>query len=272
MREASVGFQCPECIAEGRRTTRPARTAFGASRAGYAGYVTITLIALNVLALFAGAAMSGVGSLLGGFFSGASRIHLLGAVIGPDIYLAADGQAFLEPVPGAERFPGVDSGAIYRLFTAMFIHYGPIHLLLNMWALWILGRSLEAALGPARFLALYVLSGLGGSIAALLFQPNSLTAGASGAIFGLFAALFIALRRLGRDTSSVIPIIVINLILTFAIPGISIAGHVGGMLAGAIVGAGLAYAPQRGRTAVQAAVLVATAILLALLTAVAVVT
>jgi membrane associated rhomboid family serine protease len=269
MREAAVGFQCPECVAEGRRSMRPVRTAFGGSRAGYAGYATITLIALNVIVLLVGTALSGVDSVFGGLFSGASRIHFLGAVVGPDFTVSPEGRIAFAAYPEfGEVYRGADSGAAYRLLTSMFIHYGPLHLLMNMWALWVLGRSLEAALGPLRFLGLYLLSGLGGSAAALLFQPLSLTAGASGAIFGLFAALFIALRRLGRDTSSVVPVIVINLVLTFALPGlISIAGHLGGLVIGAAVGAGLAYAPRRGRTAVQVTVMVAVAVLVAALTA-----
>jgi membrane associated rhomboid family serine protease len=271
MREASVGFQCPECVAQGRRTMRPARTAFGASRAGYAGYATSALIGLNVLFMVVGVAMVGLPVLFGhGLFGDTTRYQMVFAEFGPSLSIS---DAFV-PVgtqPG-DVFTGIFDGAWYRLFTAMFVHFGALHLLLNMWALWVLGRSLEAAFGPARFLALYLLSGLGGGVAVLLFAPNVPSAGASGAIFGLFAALFIALRRLGRDTSSVLPVIVINLVLTFTIPGISIAGHLGGLVAGAVVGAGLAYAPQRSRTAVQVAVLVATALLLVMLAAVAVIT
>jgi membrane associated rhomboid family serine protease len=273
MRDAAVGFQCPECVAEGRRTIRPARTAFGGSRVGYAGYVTIGLIVLNVVAMLVGAAMSGIGSLFGGFFSGASEIHLLGAVTGVDWTVLADGRAVAGAFPDSGQvYHGVDSGAVYRLFTGMFLHYGPLHLIINMWALWVLGRSLEAALGPLRFAGLYLLSGLGGSVAVLIFAPGSLTAGASGAIFGLFSALFIVLRRLGRDTSVIVPAIVVNLLITFAVPGISIAGHLGGLITGAVLGAILAYAPRQGRTSVQVAGFAAVALLLALLTAIHVVT
>jgi len=261
MREAAVGFQCPECVALGQSTTRQARTAFGGSRAGYAGYVTITLIALNVIVMLISIAISGIGAVIGGgLFSGASRIHVIGALIGQDIAIEGD------------LYPGVDNGGVYRLFTSMFIHYGPLHLLLNMYALWILGRNLEAALGPVRFLALYLLSGLGGSVAVALFAPNSLTAGASGAVFGLMAAIFIVLRRLGRDTSAVVPFIVINLVLTFTIPGISMAGHLGGMITGAALSAALAYAPRQARTAVQAAAFAGVAVILLMLTAVRVLT
>jgi membrane associated rhomboid family serine protease len=260
MREASVGFQCPECVAEGRRTQRPVRTAFGGSVAGQAGYATITLLVLNILLFLlslasaknAGNALggSGFGGLLGGRTPLMDRL----AVFGLGTYSQTD-----------HTLHGVATGEYYRLFTAMFMHYGLLHLGMNMWALWILGRTLEGALGPLRFTALYLTAGLGGNVAAYLFQPDALSAGASTALFGLFAALFLVLRRLKRDTSSVIPIIVINLIFTISVPGISIAGHLGGMVTGAVAGAGIAYAPQNRRTAVQIAVIAGTVVLLAVL-------
>lgn len=268
MSEASVGHQCPECVAEGKRTQRPVRTAFGGSAAGRAGYVTITLIALNILGAAIGVALSGMGSLIGsGLFTGSSTIHFLGAVVGPSITPLADGYMYLEAVPEAGTvYTGIYDGAYYRLFTAMFIHFGIIHLLMNMWALWILGRQLEIALGPIRFLALYLLAGLGGNVAALLFSADHLSAGASTAIFGLFAALFVLLRRLGRDTSSVLPVLIVNLVITFAVPNISIAGHLGGLVVGALAAGGLAYAPGKRRSLYQGGALTLLFLALAALT------
>jgi len=271
MREASVGHQCPECVAEGRRTQRQARTAFGGSHtAGQQGYVTKTLIAINVLVAIIGAAVSGSGALIGsGLFTGTSKIPALGGVIGPSFQMRPGGATSFDIVhlwPDATVYTGIADGGYYRLVTAMFIHYGLIHLLSNMWALWIAGRQLEADLGPARFLALYLICGLGGNVAAYVFQPGSLSAGASTAIFGLFAALVLVFRKLGRSVSAVIPVIVINLILTFSISGISIAGHLGGLVTGAIVGAGLAYAPRANRTIVQAGVTLGMLVLLGVLT------
>ncbi|GAA1040944.1 rhomboid family intramembrane serine protease [Virgisporangium ochraceum] len=264
MTEASVGFQCPECVHAGRRTQRQPLTAFGGTRAGYAGYVTIALIALNVVGLLAGALIAGVPAVLGsGLFTGVTKLQMMFGSFAPTYEIASN---FVPPGSQVgEVYTGIDDGAVYRLVTAMFIHYGIVHLLLNMWALWMLGRNLEAALGPVRFLALYLLSGLGGSIAAYLFSPGSITAGASGAIFGMFAALFVVLKRLRRDTSSVVPVLVINLVLTFTIPNISIAGHLGGLLVGALVAAGLAYAPRQGRTPVQVATIAGVAVVLAML-------
>lgn len=248
MRDASVGHQCPECVAEGRRTQRPARTVFGGGVAGRQGYVTKALLGINVLVMIfsilsdrGGDALAG-GTGFGGLMGGTTPLTDWGSVLGYAAF-EAGGPAH-----------GVAAGEVYRLFTAMFLHYGIIHLLMNMWALWVLGRTLEATLGPARFLGLYLIGGLGGNVAAYVFTAaNVPTAGASTAIFGLFAALFVIMRRLGRDTSSVVPILVINLIFTFTIPNISIAGHLGGLVAGGLMALVLAYAPRANRSLLQAA-------------------
>ncbi|MFI5834258.1 rhomboid family intramembrane serine protease [Micromonospora sp. NPDC051300] len=246
MRDAAVGHQCPECVAEGRRTVRPARTAFGGGAAGREGYVTKALIGLNVLMMVfsvisarSGNALAGGG--LGGLMGGSTPLTDWGGVIG--LAILPDGS-----------LGGVADGQWYRLVTAMFLHFGVLHLLLNMWALWVLGRTLEAVLGPLRFLALYLLAGLGGNVAAYVFTaPNRSTAGASTAIFGLFAAIFVIMRRMGRDTSAIVPILVINLIFTFTVPSISVAGHLGGLVVGAVTALVLAYAPRSRRTAFQVA-------------------
>ncbi|WP_433355316.1 rhomboid family intramembrane serine protease [Micromonospora saelicesensis] len=245
MREASVGHQCPECVNEGRRSVRPARTAFGGGTAGRHGYVTKALIAVNVLFLLASiasarggdAAVGGSG--FGGLMGGSTPLTEWGAVLG---------RAYLSDY----TLGGIAEGQWYRLVTAMFLHYGVLHLLLNMWALWVLGRSLEANLGRVRFAALYLIAGLGGNVAAYLFSsPRAATVGASTAVFGLFAALIIIERRLGRDISRIIPILVINLVFTLAVPGISIPGHLGGLVVGALMALVLAYAPRSRRTLVQ---------------------
>ncbi|MFU8876143.1 rhomboid family intramembrane serine protease [Micromonospora sp. SL4-19] len=239
MREASVGHQCPECVNEGRRSVRPARTAFGGGAAGREGYVTKILIALNVLVMLLSlASVRNVGAVL---LSGSTPLTDWGSVLG--LARFSDGTV-----------GGVADGQWYRLVTAMFLHYGLPHLLLNMWGLWVLGRTLEAVLGPLRFLALYLIAGFGGNVAVYLFSaPNQPSAGASTAIFGLFAAIFVIMRRLGRDTSAIVPILVINLIFTFTVPHISIAGHLGGLFTGALMALVLAYAPRMRRTAFQAA-------------------
>jgi membrane associated rhomboid family serine protease len=244
MTEASVGHQCPECVAEGRRAQRSARTIFGGSLAGARGYVTLTLIAINVLVMIASAISAGGHGLFGGAFGGlmggdTPLLHQ-GSALGASTYENTQtGQHLLGP-------GGISAGEYYRLVTNMFLHLGPLHLLMNMWALWVLGRTLETVLGPIRFLVLYLVAGLGGSVAVYVFTPFPGGAGASGAIFGLFSALFIILKRLRRDTSSIIPLLVINLAISF-VPGISLAAHLGGLVTGAMVAFALAYSPAKNR-------------------------
>jgi membrane associated rhomboid family serine protease len=245
MREASVGHQCPECVSEGRRTQRPARTAFGGSAVGRHGYVTKTLMGINVLAAVIGLVLYGTDTLIprGGLFTNTTQLQAAGGVIGPSFQFPTD--------HGWVNYVGVYDGSYWRLITAMFLHYGIIHLAFNMWALWAIGRTLEATLGPVRYIALYLLAGIGGNVAALLASPNALSAGASTAIFGLFAAFFVIARRMGSDTRQIVILLVINLVITFTLPGLSWAGHIGGLVSGALVAAILVYAPRANRTLVQ---------------------
>ena len=245
MNEASVGHQCPECVAEGRRSVRPARTVFGGSAAGQAGIATKTLIGVNVAVMIISIATGGLTAVAGGGWGGLlgqnTPLTDWGSVLGYATYGA--GEATLH---------GVAAGEWYRLFTAMFLHYGVLHLLMNMYALWILGRDMERTLGPLRFVALYVLAGLGGNVAAYLFSAQNVTsAGASTAVFGLMAAIFVILKRLKLSVAPILPVIVINVIFTFAVANISVAGHLGGLVVGAIVAAILAYAPKDKRNLVQ---------------------
>src|SRR5574342_152704 len=172
MNDASVGHQCPECVAEGRRAQRAPRTTFGGSMAGVKGRVTSTLIGLNVLMLLASAASAGGQG--GGLLFGATPLTEWGAVKGLDTF-RVPGTNLVVTAPA-----GVADGEYYRLLTSMFIQYGLIHLLVNMWALWILGRMMEEVLGPLRFATLYLVAGLGGAVAAYVFSPAAATAGASG--------------------------------------------------------------------------------------------
>ena len=129
-------------------------------------------------------------------------------------------------------------GEYYRLISAGFLHYGFLHIAFNMYALWALGNALEERLGPKRYLLLYFVALLGGSAGALALEPRALVGGASGAVFGLFGALAVALRSRGVSVmkSPLGPTLLINFFLTFAIPGISKGGHVGGFLFGAAAG------------------------------------
>ena len=244
MRAASVGFQCPACVAEGTRGVREARTTFGGRLTDGTARVTYALIGLNVLVFLAGLVL-GEGELRRSF----------GNVAGPAVF---------EP-GGAPA--GVAVGEYYRLLTATFLHAGVLHLALNMLALSVLGPPLEQALGRSRFLALYLLAALGGSVTAfVLAEGFTLSVGASGAIFGLFGAYYVVVRRMGGSTSSIVGLLAVNLVITFALPFIDWRAHLGGLVTGGLVAAALAYAPRGPqRTLVQA---VACAALLVLLVAV----
>lgn len=262
MNEASVGHQCPECVTQGRRTQRPAVTAFGGGALGARGYVTISLIAINCVMLVLSILSSKhPGTAVGG--------GGLGGLLGGNTPLLEQLGVYGEPIARGQFHHlvyGVSHGEYYRLLTGMFMHYGLLHLATNMWALWVLGRPLEALFGPVRFLAIYLVCGIGGNVAVYVFAPNSLSAGASTAIFGLFAVFFFVLRKLGRSVATLVPLLVINLVITFSVPGISVAGHVGGLITGALVGVGVTYAPRSRRTQIQAAVIVGALVLLSLAT------
>ena len=133
-------------------------------------------------------------------------------------------------VPG-----GLDQGEWWRLITAAFLHASLIHLGMNMLVLWFVGTPVEQAVGRGRFLAIYIVSGLAGSAGAIIFSPNAVTVGASGAIFGILgAALVLEAQRSYVLGGQALGLIAVNLVLTFAIPNISVGGHVGGLIGGAL--------------------------------------
>lgn len=232
LRPAPVGQQCLDCVREGSRTTRRAAAPFG-GRAASGAVVTWVLIALNVVLWIA---------------------EWVNVRVVYDLWLV-----------GAY----VAHGQFYRLISSAFLHewglsgWGITHILFNMWALYVVGPSLERLFGHVRFLALYLVSALGGAVLFYLLAPAGEPAlGASGAIFGLFAAWFVAGRRLRVDVRGVVFLIVLNLAITFAIPHIAWQAHVGGLVAGGLLAAAYVYAPGQRRTLVQVA---ATAVLLAIM-------
>jgi membrane associated rhomboid family serine protease len=250
MRAASVGQQCVECVGEGARSTRQARTTFG-GRPVTGAVVTWTLLAINV-AVF------------------------LVAWVRPGIIkdLAMFGYA---PYTNPGPFHGVAAGEWYRLITSAFVVPGAglnglgfMDILFNMWALVLVGPSLEGLLGRVRFLAVYLLSAVGGSVMYYyLVPPASYAAGASGAIFGLFGAWFVVSRRLRLDTRGIVVLIAINLALGFFLHTfIAWQAHVGGLLTGALLTAAYAYAPRRNRAAFQIAATVLVAVIIAVAVAV----
>jgi len=241
MNSAAVGFQCPECVRAGNRDVRAARTTFGGRVTGNVGVVSKALIAVNAVIFLAQQVTPDLTQNMG----------MLG------LALDQEGQRV-----------GVADGEWYRLVTAAFLHGGLLHLLFNMYALFVFGPTLENALGRLRFGLVYLLSALGGSAASYAFNaPNQVSVGASGAIFGLLGATLVVSKKLRYDVSALGVLIAINLALGFVIPRIDWRAHVGGLAVGLLIGAAFAYAPKRLRTPVQlgAAVVVALAILAAVL-------
>ena len=236
MRSASVGYHCPTCVAEGAATVRQPRTTLGGRVAADTSRVSMTIIAINVV------------------------VFVLGLTVGQGSLQSRFGQ-----IAGAPGVLGVVDGEYYRLLTAAFLHGGVLHILLNMVALAQLGPVLEAALGRLRFTALYVLSALGGSVLSyLLSEPYQLGVGASGAIFGLFGAYYVVVRRLGGETRSIVMLLAVNLVITFSVPIIDWRAHLGGLVTGAVVAGALAYAPRGpSRSRLQAVACVAVALVLA---------
>ena len=220
MRSASVGHQCVDCVQAAALTVPPARTAAGGILRQGTPIVTYTLIAANVAV----------------FILQFARPGLLGKLALTPAAVAAWDQ-------------------YYRLFSSAFTHHEVMHILFNMWALYVLGPPLEQHLGRLRFAALYLLSALGGSVLVYLFSDIwAPTIGASGAIYGLFGATLVAYRRLHLDVRWLIGLIAINLVLTFSVPNISWQGHIGGLITGALVAAAYIYAPRQQRTLVQSGV------------------
>jgi len=156
----------------------------------------------------------------------------------------------------------------WRFLTTAFLHANYMHLGFNMWALWVLGGALEPVLGRWRFTCVYLLSALGGSTMIYwLSWPDTeswltLTVGASGAVFGLFSAMFIVQRRFGRDTSGIVALVAINAVISFLGANISWQGHLGGLVVGGIVSAIYAWAPRGKRQAVGIAGTIAVAVAL----------
>jgi len=218
LRPAPVGQHCVDCVAQDQRTTRAPVTISGA-RPGRRPVVVQTLIAVNVL-IFAITAYQ------------------------------ARGVMDLEPSSLFRNwalFPiATRNGYWWQLVTAGFLHVNPIHILMNMFALWVIGRDMERILGPARFTAVYLVGLLGGSVSVLLFgQVDSQTVGASGAVFALMGGLLVLVYRLKVNPGQVIGMIAINLVISVAIPGISLLGHVGGLVSGALLTAALIFLPAR---------------------------
>lgn len=205
MTPTPVGMRCPECARQRTKVVRGTGAGATGFRQSPATYV---LIALNVIAY-----LIEITAGSGGFDAG-GKIVVDYALFGPS----------------------VAEGEWYRLVTSGFLHASLLHIGFNMLLLYLLGRLLEPALGTPRFVLLYFASLLAGSLGALILDPNALTLGASGAVFGLAGATFVIARGRGMDAiaSEIGFLIVFNLIFSFVAPRISVGGHLGGLIGGAI--------------------------------------
>ncbi len=220
-----VGIRCPDHASTGgsapaaRRAARRATGSFSLS----GPFVTFTLIGINV------------------------GVYLLQLLMGAGInantgWIYEHGVLISSALDSSGQVVGVAEGEWWRLVTAAFLHYGPLHLGMNMLVLWILGPALEEYLGHGRFALLYLVSGLAGSAGALLWSPNVATVGASGAIWGIMgAALILEWRKIYVFGGQAMGLVVFNLVITFILPGISIGGHVGGLVGGAAAALAFLY-------------------------------
>ena len=242
LRSAAVGQQCVECVRGAGRTSRAAKTVFG-GRPSRTAVVTWTLMGVNVLLYL---------------------IELAHTSLASDWWMLGYAQNY----PGGPA-QGVAAGQWYRLITSAFLpgtgSLGILDIAFNMWALYIVGPGLEQVLGRVRFLAVYLLSAVGGSVLFYyLVPPNQPALGASGAIFGLFGAWFVVSRRLHLDSRGIIMLIGINLALSLVYRStIAWQDHVGGLITGAVITAAYVYAPRKSQAAVQVIATVAAIVFLA---------
>ncbi|WP_394769499.1 rhomboid family intramembrane serine protease [Lacisediminihabitans sp.] len=230
---AAVGVHCPECVKEARQSAPRTRPAIVTSmrRAGRSDspLVTYSIIAVCVIVFVAEQFLGGTG----------------GAVF--QSLVAYGPLTITEP---------------WRLLTSIFVHLSILHLLFNMYSLFIFGPILERLLGRGRFAALFFLSGLGGSVAVLLIAPAIPVAGASGAIFGLLGAFFVIQRHLGGNNVQLLIVIALNLVIGFVVPNIAWQAHVGGLIVGAAVALIFVRTRDRKQRVLQFALLGVTLIAL----------
>lgn len=221
MVQASVGFHCPECTRQAQGQVVRARQVL--DRPPVATYALIAVNALFFVAALATAV--DLGSRASMWELPAGGLADWGLLLGLGVY--SDG-----------TLHGVATGEWWRIFTGGFLHAGILHIGMNMLVLWLLGSQLERAVGSLKFVSLYLTSLVAGSLGVLLIDPTAPTVGASGAVFGIMGAAFVFQRSRGIDpwSSGLGGLIILNLVVTFFVPGISRGGHIGGLIGGALAG------------------------------------
>lgn len=249
--QAAVGVICPECMKTERQNRTPAQKR-AARRWGTRSTGTATVVRSGkpvvTYALLAITSFIGLVQLIPGFGD-----QVTGTLLFAGPYLYPD----LFPYPFEP----------WRLLTAVFAHGGFIHLALNMLALWMLGQSLEPMLGRTRYLALYLISGFGGSVMVAVLAPTTPTVGASGAIFGLMAALLIIGRHIGANVTGILIVLGANFAFGFFIGGIAWQAHLGGAIVGALVALILTRTRKRSQRTVQILLLAAVVVVLIVMVA-----
>ena len=222
-----MGSHCPDCVKAAKPDART-RARFWSARQPV--LITMSLIAINVAIFVYVLIVTREPAALSG---GVTDVHLQfglskDVLVQPIAWQSDDGGIYITEPDGW-----------YRLITSGFLHFGIFHIAFNMYFLYVLGPMLEPGLGRINYLLLYMASLLGGSLGVIVVDSGGITAGASGAVFGLLAAASVGLWRRGVNpfTTGIGTTLLLNLFITFAIPGISIGGHIGGAVAGAICGA-----------------------------------
>ncbi len=244
--QAAVGVICPECMKDDRANRSPAQKK-AARRWGGASASPIATARSGKPVVTSALLISP------SFISLVQLIPGVGAAVGDALLFAA---AYLYPdLSGAPFQP-------WRMLTTLLVHGSFIHLALNMLGLWMLGQILEPMLGRARYLALYLISGLGGSVMVALLAPNVATVGASGAIFGLMAALLIIGRHIGGNVTGILIVLGVNFAIGFVFGGIAWQAHLGGAIVGAIVALVYTRTRRRDQRVWQIVLLAAIAVLL----------
>ncbi|MET3961908.1 membrane associated rhomboid family serine protease [Marmoricola sp. OAE513] len=250
MNSAAVGFQCPSCVKEGAKQTRTGRLPYGGGVSANPALTTFVLMAINLAVWISIASTGG---------SGSSVVQKLALLPQGALFQGNDGEIV--------SVQGVADGAWWQIVTAGFTQVEVWHIAVNMISLYVVGPQIEAILGRTRFLAVYGISLVGSSAAVMLLSdPNSLTVGASGALFGLMGALLVIVLKAKINAGPIINVIGINVVITVVGHGfISWQGHLGGFVVGAAVTAALVYAPKANRTVIQTAGLLGiTAVVVAL--------
>lgn len=222
-----MGFQCPDCVEQGRKAVRAPKTLAGGSVPAALGRVSIVIIAINVV------------------------VFLLTDVARVTAIDAAGVMSAANVLEGGRVYPGVADGGYWRLLSSAFLHAGVLHIALNMYALYLFGPLVERALGTARFVLAYVTMAVVSSVFVYwLSDPMGFTVGASGAVFGLFGLALVLLVRAGQDVRALLVLLAINAVISLQ-GNISWQGHLGGFIAGLALGLAVALPPRERRALVQ---------------------